>query len=747
MRNAQQAGYVSLNNLVVKLKEGQYVIPDFQREFEWHPRDISDLMRSIFLDYYIGSLLLWRGKRENFDALSCENIYGYEGGRSDAQYIVLDGQQRLTAMYYAFVAPSKELPKRSSSARYFIRVNLFMSEAYDEAFDYEYESKKWNSIFGDRTIQFALHIFPVSTVGEDGWALPNWVQGYESFWEKRLKAAESNGDTNALADAKRFVADARRFGEHIRSITQQYQVSYIELDKDIEVDKVCDIFTKINSKGVRLDVFDLLNALLRPKGVELKRMWREAEPRFSFLDVKKMNVYVLQVMSILRQAYCSPKYLYFLLPGQEKPIREATGARRKDVLISDADSFVEGWETATLALEEAIQILRQPQTFGVVSSKYLPYVSILPVFASLQWEAKRLPVELRLHARNKIRHWYWASVFDNRYSGAVESTSARDFLYMKEWFVDDDKVPQFIKDFKERFRAIDFSAQRSRGTSLYNGVFNLLTIQGARDWVTGNIPLPGELDDHHIIPAAWGRKHLPSKKINTILNRTPLTAETNRNIIRDRLPNTYLRDWFTSSSEEAVRGVLKSHLISSLAVDILLRDPFTLDDFDQFIAERQRTIQAAIESLLIKDRLGLEPSLRELDEKIEQVELSLRDLVKETLKNDFSLIPQKVQDHVSERINSTVKKNATIDPIHYQSLSQKLEFFDLRELQTAIEYKKLWPLFEATFRNKGALLIKFNQLAELRNGIRHSRTVTEIVQKEGEAAVMWFSEILEISVC
>ena len=31
-----------------------------------------------------------------------------------------------------------------------------------------------------------------------------------------------------------------------------------------------------------------------------------------------MNVYILQVMSILRQAYCSPKYLYFLLPGQEK---------------------------------------------------------------------------------------------------------------------------------------------------------------------------------------------------------------------------------------------------------------------------------------------------------------------------------------------------------------------------------------------------------------------------------------------
>ena len=63
MRNAQKPGYISLSTLISKLKEGQYVIPDFQREFEWHPRDISHLMRSIFLDYYIGSLLLWKGKK------------------------------------------------------------------------------------------------------------------------------------------------------------------------------------------------------------------------------------------------------------------------------------------------------------------------------------------------------------------------------------------------------------------------------------------------------------------------------------------------------------------------------------------------------------------------------------------------------------------------------------------------------------------------------------------------------------
>ena len=81
MRDAQKPDHISLNSLLNRLKAGNFVIPDFQREFEWKPWDIKELMRSIFLDYYIGSLLLWKGKKENFDALSCEDVYGFKGKR------------------------------------------------------------------------------------------------------------------------------------------------------------------------------------------------------------------------------------------------------------------------------------------------------------------------------------------------------------------------------------------------------------------------------------------------------------------------------------------------------------------------------------------------------------------------------------------------------------------------------------------------------------------------------------------
>jgi uncharacterized protein with ParB-like and HNH nuclease domain len=51
MKNAQKPDHMSLNTLIAQLREGRFVIPDFQREFEWRPWDIRDLMRSIFLDY------------------------------------------------------------------------------------------------------------------------------------------------------------------------------------------------------------------------------------------------------------------------------------------------------------------------------------------------------------------------------------------------------------------------------------------------------------------------------------------------------------------------------------------------------------------------------------------------------------------------------------------------------------------------------------------------------------------------
>jgi hypothetical protein len=106
-------------------------------------------------------------------------------------------------------------------------------------------------------------------------------------------------------------------------------------------------------------------------------------------------------------------------------------------------------------------------------------------------------------------------------------------------------------------------------------------------------------------------------------------------------------------------------------------------------------------------------------------------------------LPPHVVQRAEERIQRAAKKNAALDAERYQTLDGKLEFCDLRELQDTLTGKALWPSFEPRFANKETLNAKFGQLAELRNGIRHSRTVDEITRKEGEAAILWFEQVLQ----
>jgi hypothetical protein len=247
------------------------------------------------------------------------------------------------------------------------------------------------------------------------------------------------------------------------------------------------------------------------------------------------------------------------------------------------------------------------------------------------------------------------------------------------------------------------------------------------------------------VPDSWGKKYVKNGLANSILNRTPLTAETNRNVIGSRLPNAYLLELVKQSGEPTVRGILETHFISKVAFDILLRDPFTVEDFEEFLAERQRTFQDAIENLLIKERLDLPPQLRELDAAIEHVELALRSCVQVGLKNDPTSIPPHIVQKVDERISRAIKKNAAIDADRLKSLAGMLEFFDLRELQDTIVSKANWAgaSFERYFGSKEALSTKVDQMAELRNSIRHSRAVGEVVRKEGEAALIWFGQVLK----
>lgn len=122
--------------------------------------------------------------------------------------------------------------------------------------------------------------------------------------------------------------------------------------------------------------------------------------------------------------------------------------------------------------------------------------------------------------------------------------------------------------------------------------------------------------------------------------------------------------------------------------------------FCRLLLIREHTIKQAIESLLIKGRLDLQPLLRTLDERVEKVELALRGLIVENLHNDPTQLPNHILVRFEDRLQSALRRNPALNDGDYDALTGKLEFTDLRDLQDTIMSKATWSQFEVRFKNK-----------------------------------------------
>lgn len=217
-----------LGVLIRQIADDQFSIPDFQREFVWDGEGIRQLTRSLFNEYSIGSLLFWKLHDPDMqDLLGCKSLLALHQTSPDADealgqvnraaappLTVLDGQQRLTAMYYAFF--DHDLSLGGKALRFFVDIEKFMSRkpnepAEDSAFICRDETRRGRAKpssmpedsanvfeFYDETQQ---HEFPLRllSTGDDG----EWLSEYRRFWDAKTsnyerRAKESEQRAQAL---------------------------------------------------------------------------------------------------------------------------------------------------------------------------------------------------------------------------------------------------------------------------------------------------------------------------------------------------------------------------------------------------------------------------------------------------------------------------------------------------------------------------------------------------------------------
>jgi hypothetical protein len=137
---------------------------------------------------------------------------------------------------------------------------------------------------------------------------------------------------------------------------------------------------------------------------------------------------------------------------------------------------------------------------------------------------------------------------------------------------------------------------KKRYGAVYQGLSALLRLSGAVDWSTGEeindvLYFEQGVESHHIFPVAWCRKYgIDPKKYNCLVNRTPLSAKTNKKI-GSKAPSVYLKEFeMSGTSPEKLDDMLRSHAIEPS----LLRN----DDIERFFTARTKALMELIEKAM-----------------------------------------------------------------------------------------------------------------------------------------------------
>src|SRR5436309_2473567 len=115
--------------LVEQGHKGKICLPNFQRDFVWTREEVADLVRSIIRGYFIGSLLLLRCDPER-PPFAPVFLRGAEPSTPQPrpEFLILDGQQRLSSLLYALTAPNLSLKDSSQRRWFFVNLDVLLTE-------------------------------------------------------------------------------------------------------------------------------------------------------------------------------------------------------------------------------------------------------------------------------------------------------------------------------------------------------------------------------------------------------------------------------------------------------------------------------------------------------------------------------------------------------------------------------------------------------------------------------------------
>jgi len=579
-----------IETLLTWVKSEEIAIPEIQRPFVWDATKVRNLLDSLYHGYPVGYLIAWRNPTVRLK----------DGTTSVGKRILIDGQQRVTALMAALLG-QKVVDKDYRTKRIRIAFNP-LEERFEVSNPAIQKDTAW--------------IPDISEMFSRGAASYRVIKDY----------LERN--TGADPDHTPEVLD------RLSQITSNY-MGVIELDEDLDIETITEIFIRVNSAGAQLSQADFVMSKIaadeRYGGNQLRKaidyfchlaVAPEAMPRIEENDTAFAQTEYFQKMRWLRNVNDD---LYD--PSYTDMLRVAFTSEFGRGKLQDLVALLSGRNFETRAYEEEIA----EESFNRLKAGVFNFMSqthfdrLTMILRSAGFVTSKLIrsknainfayiIYLRGRAENMdpaklerlVRRWYVMSVLSGRYTGSAESAFDYDIRQIEMNGLENyaNTVIQTVlsEDFWNAMLPQHFNSSSSITPAflVYKAAQAKLGDLGflSRD-ITVRDLLLNRSDVHHVFPRDYLKKQgLTASRYNQVANFVIAQSEINI-AIGNTAPEVYFaelaeqcsggaRKYGGITDMEEMRQNLKTNCLPTEMLD------GKVPTYDEFLKRRRHLMAAKI---------------------------------------------------------------------------------------------------------------------------------------------------------
>lgn len=577
-----------IETLLAWVNSGEIAIPEIQRPFVWDSSKVRDLMDSLYQGYPIGYVIAWKNP----------NVRLKDGSLSEGKRILIDGQQRVTALTAAILG------------------QYVINKTY-------------------KRVKIKIAFNPI----DERFEVQNPAILKDKVWLPDISKA-INGDLFEIAD-NYFELNPDVNKKHIRNSFSKLvnlpkkQVGLIELASDLDIETVTEIFIRINSKGVVLSQADFAMSKIASNteynGNELRKAidyfcHLAISPEFykhivdndhefaksgyfqkmEWLKTENEDLYDPDYRDLIRVAFTTQfnrgrlSDLVSLLSGrnfESRTYEDVIAEKSFSALKVGVNNFIN--ETN---FKRFIMIIKSA---GFISPKLIRSQNAINFAYIVYLKLKDLGVN-SVAIESYVRRWFVYSILTGRYSGSPESLFDFDIKQISQKPFEDYLKEKEEGELSEAFwtASLPQSLDTSVASSPYFHVFLASQVKAndrgflSKDVLVSDlISLRGDI--HHLFPKDYLKRNgLDRSKYNQIANYVYMQSEINI-----KVGNKPPKDYFESivdqiaSDNKLVSGIsTESDLHENLNMNCIPKEimNMSMDDYTDFLTVRRKLMATKI---------------------------------------------------------------------------------------------------------------------------------------------------------